>query len=60
MRRKKVVLERVRYFRYPYCKVVGMEVPASEVFSCRIRFCRGVIEVSKHEVTKEDYDRVWG
>ena len=60
MRRKKVVLERVRYFRCPYCKVVGMEVPVTDVFSCRIRFCRGVIEVSKHEVTKEDYDRVWG
>lgn len=60
MRRKKVVVEQVRYFRCPYCKVVGMEVPASEVFNCRIRFCRGVIEVSKHEVTKEDYDRVWG
>lgn len=59
MRRKKVVVERVRYFRCPYCKVVGMEVPVTDVFSCRIRFCRGVIEVSKHEVTKEDYDRVW-
>ena len=60
MRRKKVVVERVRYFRCPYCKVVGMEVPVTDVFSCRIRFCRGVIEVSKHEVTKEDYERVWG
>ena len=60
MRRKKVVVERVRYFRCPYCKVVGMEVLTRDVFSCRIRFCRGVIEVSKHEVTKEDYDRVWG
>lgn len=60
MRRKKVVVERVRYFRCPYCKVVGMEVPVTNVFSCRVRFCRGVIEVSKHEVTKEDYDRVWG
>lgn len=60
MRRKKAVVERVRYFRCPYCKVVGMEVPVTDVFSCRIRFCRSVIEVSKHEVTKEDYDRVWG
>ena len=60
MKRKKVVVERLRYFRCPYCKVVGMEVPVTDVFSCRIRFCRGVIEVSKHEVAKEDYDRVWG
>ena len=60
MKRKKVVVERLRYFKCPYCKLVGMEVPMSEVIYCRIRFCRGVIEVSKHEVTKEDYDRVWG
>mgnify|MGYP006992515617 CR=1 FL=1 len=60
MKRKKVVVERLRYFRCPYCKLVGMEVPAGDVFNCRVKFCRGVINVSKHEVTKEDYDRVWG
>jgi hypothetical protein len=59
MKRKKWV-EEVRYFKCPYCGLVGMEVPVTDSFKCRIRFCRGVIEVNKHEVTKEDYDRAWG